>query len=105
MRSVKNHTLIKRLIVYILLCSLSFSILATGVQIWVDYKRATDEIDSRIELVRTGYLASLAKSVWDIDRNNLQLQLKSIKDFPDVAHVKLHNVPHIGTIELGQALP
>ena len=78
--------------------------MATGVQIWVDYKRAMSEIDSRIELVRTGYLASLAKSVWDLDSNNLQLQLRSIKDFPDVAYIKLDKVPHINTIELGQPL-
>ncbi|WP_019530314.1 hybrid sensor histidine kinase/response regulator [Dasania marina] len=90
--------------VYILFCSLSFSLLSTSLQIWLDYNRALSDIESRFELVRTGYLASLAKSVWDLDTNDLQLQLRSIKDFPDVAYIKLSNAPHIDEISLGQPL-
>ncbi|MCR8924285.1 ATP-binding protein [Dasania sp. GY-MA-18] len=90
--------------VYILFCSLSFSLLSTGLQIWVDYNRAISEIESRFELVRTGYLASLAKSVWDLDTNDLHLQLRSIKDFPGVAYIKLSNAPHIDSITLGKPM-
>lgn len=81
--------LLRRLLWFILLFSLCFTVLASSVQLYIEYRREMREIDSRMELIRAGYLASLERSLWDLNQEQLNVQLRGLVDFSDVARVHL----------------
>jgi two-component system, OmpR family, sensor histidine kinase TorS len=85
----RSGGLLRRLLLFILLFSLCFTVLASSVQLYIEYRREMREIDSRMELIRAGYLASLERSLWDLNQEQLNVQLRGLVDFSDVARVHL----------------
>jgi signal transduction histidine kinase/HPt (histidine-containing phosphotransfer) domain-containing protein len=81
--------LLRRLLLFILLFSVCFTVLASTVQLYFEYRREMRDIDSRMELIRAGYLASLERSLWDLNQEQLNVQLRGLVDFSDVARVHL----------------
>ena len=81
--------LLRRLLLFILLFSLCFTVLASGAQLYFEYRREMRDIDARMALIRAGYLASLERSLWDLDEAQLDTQLRGLVDFSDVARVRL----------------
>jgi len=81
--------LLRRLLLFILLFSLCFTVLASSVQLYIEYRREMRDIDSRMELIRVGYLASIERSLWDLNEAQLNVQLRGLVDFSDVARVHL----------------
>ncbi|WP_434119449.1 ATP-binding protein [Pseudomonas fortuita] len=88
---IRLHTdgLLRRLLRFILLFSLCFTVLASGVQLYFEYRREMRDIEARMALIRAGYLASLERSLWDLDEAQLDTQLRGLVDFSDVARVRL----------------
>ena len=89
-----KHPLGYRIIIWICNCSFVFIILSTMLQLTLDYRKEIRAIDQHVELIRSSYLASLAKSLWDIDQAQIELQLTGIKNLPDVAYLVLNNTDH-----------
>ncbi len=79
----------RRLLRFILLFSLCFTLLAGAVQLGLEYRREMAAVDSRLALIRSGYLASLERSLWDLNQEQLAVQLRGLVDFPDIAWVRL----------------
>lgn len=79
----------RRLLRFILLFSLSFTLLAAAVQLALEYRREMTEVEARLELIRNGYLASIERSLWDLNQEQLTVQLRGLVDFPDIAWVRL----------------
>jgi len=96
----RNHPLNYRMMVYIALCSCLFILLSTSVQMALDYRREMRSIDQQIQLIRSSYLASLAKSLWDLDQIQIDLQLKGIKALPDIIRLELWQRGEEPTISL-----
>lgn len=88
----KEHPLGYKVMLYVCGCSFLFILLSTALQLTLDYRREFKAIDQQVELIRSSYLASLAKSLWDIDQAQIELQLKGIENLPDVAHLSLINI-------------
>ncbi len=95
-----EHPLAHRLTMYFLACSLGFALLSTGVQLGIEYRREMRLIDQRLELIRSGYLASLARSLWDVDEDQLRLQMQGILYFPDVSALRLEGVGSTAVMEM-----
>lgn len=95
--------LLRRLLLFILLFSLCFTVLASSVQLYFEYRREMREIDARMALIRAGYLESLERSLWDLNQEQLNVQLRGLVDFSDVARVRL-NSPDF-TLQQGDAAP
>ncbi|OLF54772.1 ATP-binding protein [Pseudomonas chlororaphis] len=83
--------LLRRLLLFIFLFSLCFTVLASTVQLYFEYRREMREIDARMALIRDGYLASLERSLWDLNQEQLNVQLRGLVDFSDVARVRLNS--------------
>ncbi|TDF84081.1 ATP-binding protein [Pseudomonas sp. H9] len=81
--------LFRRLLLFILLFSLCFTVLASTVQLYFEYRREMRDIDARMALIRVGYLASLERSLWDLNQDQISVQLRGLVDFSDVARVRL----------------
>lgn len=88
----RQHPLGYRMMAYISACSFIFILFSTAVQLSLDYGRELRVIDQQVELINRSYLASLAKSLWDLDQAQVELQLLGIQTLPDVTHVQLRNV-------------
>lgn len=81
----------RRLLRFILLFSLCFTLLASALQLYFEYRREMQGIVSRLELIRSGYLASIERSLWDLNQAQLDVQLRGLVDFPDIAWVRLRS--------------
>ncbi|QLC77578.1 response regulator [Pseudomonas sp. LPB0260] len=56
-----------------------------------DYRREMQGIASRLDLIRSGYQASIERSLWDLNLAQLDVQLRGLADFPDIAWVHLRS--------------
>jgi signal transduction histidine kinase/CheY-like chemotaxis protein/HPt (histidine-containing phosphotransfer) domain-containing protein len=97
----RNHPLGSRILLWILVCSLSFTLLSTAIQLYYDYRKEMTQIESRLGLIRTGYLDSLAKSLWDLDREQIRVQLEGVLNFPDIRSIRLESSVWDEVITLG----
>ena len=97
----RDHPLGNRILLWILVCSLFFTLISTSVQLYLDYQKEMKQIESRFELIRTGYLESLAKSLWDLDRAQVRVQLEGVLNFPDIQFLRLESMIWDKPIVLG----
>lgn len=103
MSRLQTGGLLRRLLLFILLFSLCFTVLASSVQLYFEYRREMREIDARMALIRAGYLASLERSLWDLNQEQLNVQLRGLVDFSDVALVRLNSADF--TLQQGDPAP
>ncbi|MBY4678764.1 ATP-binding protein [Marinobacterium arenosum] len=85
----QRHPLGFRMMVYVSACSFLFILLSTALQLTLDYRRELRAVDQQVALIRNSYLASLAKSLWDLDQAQIELQLKGILTLPDLVYLEL----------------
>lgn len=90
-RYSREHPLGYRIMLYVCGCSFLFILFSTALQLTLDYRREFRAIDQQVQLIRSSYLASLAKSLWDVDQAQIALQLKGIHNLPDVSYLVLKN--------------
>ncbi|MBN3564861.1 ATP-binding protein [Aliamphritea spongicola] len=89
LRYPKDHPLGYRIMQYVSACSFVFILLSTAVQLTLDYQREFRALNQQLEVIRDSYLASLAKSLWDIDQAQIELQLQGIENLPDISELEL----------------
>ena len=82
-----------RLLAWILLFSSAFTLVASALQIYSDYRKDLSQIDNRMQVVESGYASSLARSLWALDQKLLQTQMEGILSLPDVVHLRLRIEP------------
>lgn len=89
----KGSPLSFRLLAWILLFSSAFTLIASGIQIYSDYRKDLSQIDNRMSVVESGYSSSLARSLWALDQKLLQTQMEGILSLPDIVHLRLRIEP------------
>ena len=82
-----------RLLAWILLFSSAFTLIASAIQIYSDYRNDLAQIDNRMQVVESGYASSLARSLWALDQKLLQTQMEGILSLPDIVHLRLRIEP------------
>ncbi|MCV6590016.1 MAG: ATP-binding protein [Marinobacterium sp.] len=78
-----------RLLAAILLCSSLMTLLATGTQLYLDYRYERSAIDERIRQIEASSLASLSNSLWEISPEQIQVQLNGLLQLPDVHYLEI----------------
>ncbi|UTW12736.1 ATP-binding protein [Marinobacterium rhizophilum] len=104
LRYPREHPLGYRMMLRVLGCSFIFILLSTALQLSLDYRREMQAIDQRLELIRSSYLTSLARSLWDLDDAQLRLQLNGILTLPDTLALQLQDTGPGPDLNLGQDL-
>jgi PAS domain S-box-containing protein len=84
-----DHRLAFRLLGAILLASGALALIATAVQLYVDYRNDLLAIDGEFEQVERTYLDSLANSLWSFNDTQIRLQLAGLVQLPDLRYVEL----------------
>jgi PAS domain S-box-containing protein len=73
-----------RLLGAVLLFSSIVTLTLTGFQLYLDYDRERSVIETRLDEIGRSYLGSIGESLWNLDQNQLQLQLDGIIRLPDI---------------------
>lgn len=88
-RLIRRHGIGARLLFLIVLFSSVVTLVATSLQLYLDYQRDVDAIARRLDEVESSYLDSVRASLWNLDIQQLKLLLDGIQRLPDVQSVEL----------------
>jgi PAS domain S-box-containing protein len=83
-----NRTARKLTITVIFFSSL-ITLIATAIQITMDYRRDIRQINNGLQLIESGYLESLANSVWIYDKEQIKMQLDGLLLFADTEFLSI----------------
>lgn len=86
-----NDKLTKRLLLYILLCSICVSIGSTIVQLYSSFKYDITLLEQRFDNIERSYIPSIASSLWDFNKPLVAQQIQGIAELPDIGFVKVEN--------------
>lgn len=79
----------KKLLAYILLFSSAVTTVTSIAILYSDYIKERSAKESSISQIEISYLPTLSQSLWNVDSEQLRLQLSGIKNFPYIAYVKV----------------
>ena len=82
-----------RLLAYILLFSSVFTLLSSAIQVYSDFRKDVSNVNKRINDIETSYASSLARSLWALDQQLLQVQMEGILSLPDIVYLQLSISP------------
>ena len=85
----KNHPLSALLLAYILLISSLLTLLGTGLQVYNDYRNDVSQIHADIQTIEKSFLLPLASGVWNLDREQVILQLQGALKLRDMIHAEV----------------
>ena len=85
---IKQYRLSYRLLGYVVLCSSLFALLATAIQLYLDYRRDISTLNNSIDFIQRSYLPSIASSIYKIDTEHLELQLEGALKQPDIVYLE-----------------
>ncbi|MEZ8123363.1 response regulator [Vibrio splendidus] len=91
----------RQLIGTIIAISTLFTVIVTGLGLYVEYQSRVSFISSQIEQVKAGYLSGLTSSLWVEDREQLFVQAEGISHLPSVSYLLIES-PDEKILELGQ---
>lgn len=88
---IKN-SLSTRLLSYILLCSSALAIVITLIQLMYDFQQDVNKIEANIEQIESSFLQPMAASLWNLDEEQIQIQVEGIMNLSDMQYVLIHEV-------------
>ncbi|MFL9886956.1 ATP-binding protein [Paraburkholderia agricolaris] len=89
-------SLVLRLLVTVLLVSCAVTVLLTGLQLYRDYHRGVEQIESRLADIDRSNRDSLAEALWRLDHAQLQLELNGILRLADIRAVEIREAGATG---------
>ncbi|MDA7746379.1 ATP-binding protein [Psychromonas sp.] len=97
---IKN-SLSVRLLSYILICSSVLAVLITSIQLLFDYQQDLGKINTSIDQIESSFVQPLAVSLWNFDKEQIDIQSKGIMNLPYMQFVKVHEV--VGNTEVAMS--
>lgn len=103
-RNMREQPLSYRVLASTLAWSLLVTTLAVTAQLYAAWRGEVAQIERRLGEIESGYVPSLAASVWSVDRAQVELMLDGILRLPEIAGVRL-NVAGEEPVTRGQIAP
>ena len=85
----KQYKLSYRLLMYVVLCSSFFALVATAIQLYLDYRRDMSALNQSFNYIEKSYLQSIAASTYRIDKHQLTLGLEGALRLPDIVYLEV----------------
>jgi hypothetical protein len=89
---IKLYPLSYRLLWYVVLCSSLFALLATSIQLYMDYRRDVNTLYRSFGVIQKSYLNNIAASTFKIDMDHLQIELEGALNLPDIVFVEVREL-------------
>jgi len=87
-----TSSIARRLLLYIITFSSLVTLIATSIQLYLDYRRDVSIIHYRLQDIESSYLSSLGASLWNLDTRQLELQVDGIMHLPDIQRVEVREL-------------
>jgi signal transduction histidine kinase len=84
-RFAVENALGRRVIAWMLLCSLGLALLSGAAQLVVNYRRDVAQIERRLAEIEQSSTSALTSSIWNLDLRQLQAELADIVALPDMS--------------------
>jgi PAS domain S-box-containing protein len=81
-----------RLLAAVLLFSSIVTLTLTALQLYLDYDREVRSIETRLDEIGQSYFGSIGESLWNLDQNQLELQLNGILRLPDIQAAEVSEI-------------
>src|SRR3954447_10604246 len=94
-----------RLLAAVLLFSSLVTLMLTALQLYLDYDREVGVIETRLDEIGRSTTGSLGESLWNLDQNQLKLQLDGILRLPDIRAAEVREIadrPNPIRVEVGE---
>lgn len=88
-RYARNNPIATRLLGLIVLCSSLITLIAIVLQLYASFNEDVSSLEQRLDQVRVSTLASITKSLWGFDQEQLQIQVDSVLEVADVVQVRV----------------
>ena len=87
-----KNSLSIRLLSYILICSSFLAVIITLLQLFVDYQKDVNKIQNSIDQVKSSFVQPLTVSLWNFDKEQIEIQTKGIINLPYIEYVKVNEI-------------
>ena len=87
--ALRKSVLGRKLLFSILLFSTIVTLFLTSFQIYIDYKKGIDNIYDRIDQIRLTQLESLSQNLWNINTDQIRIQLKGLLEIKSIKKLKI----------------
>lgn len=84
-----KNSIAKQLLIWIMLSSSLLTLIITSIHLFVDYNNDMSALDERLIQIETSYLPAISNALWVEDDEQISVQIKGIKNLPDIALVQL----------------
>lgn len=88
-RYARNNPIATRLLGLIVLCSSLITLIAILLQLYASFNEDVHSLEQRLDQVRVSTMASITKSLWGFDQEQLQIQVDSVLEVADVIQVQV----------------
>lgn len=88
-KDLRNSIIGRKLLFSILLFSTIVTLFLTSFQVYLDYKKGIDGIYNRIDQIRISQLESLAQNVWNINNDQIRIQLRGLLEIKSIKKLKI----------------
>ncbi len=106
--SASKNSLSIQLLSYILACSTLLAIIITLLQLFWDYHQDVSQVESSLDQIESSFLQPIASSLWNLDEEQIHVQLEGIMNLPSMQFVEVREVmggSAVHLLSIGQALP
>ena len=91
LRYKQMHPLAHRIFIKLLSISLLLALISTSIQVFNEYRREKASMQQQTDYITSSHVEGVRKGLWDLDSEQLELQLKGIMNFSNVNAVTLHS--------------
>ncbi|MCO4786425.1 ATP-binding protein [Marinomonas atlantica] len=85
------HPLAYRIFIKLISLSLLLALVSTSIQVYNEYRRERAALQQQTDFITSSHIEGIRKGLWDLDQEQLLLQLKGIMNFSNVNAVMLHS--------------
>jgi len=78
-----------RIVVSTVAFSTLIALIATALQLYIDYRRDVQDIDSTFEQVELSYLPTISSALWATNRDEVQISIDGLVRLPDVRYAEV----------------
>lgn len=89
------HTLGGRLLASILICSSLITLITTGIQLYIEYRKDVQVTDSIVEQTCKSHLSAIAENLWSVDLRKIEQTLNQIVLSPDIRYLEVRDKDNV----------
>jgi len=88
-KSSRQNQLSLRLLRYVLIISIFFTVVTTGIQTWINYRRAINQVAQSVQYINAFYVPGIAASVYTLDDEQLNIQLQGALNLTGIVYLEV----------------